>query len=261
MCKPEKKTYLAPVAGIILLSLGLVACGDQSAAPNGEMNHEMGEPDAALTAQILEDDVAYLTQLGLMRGHLHVGVGLYDMGEHAEAATHMKHPESELYAELVPGMERRGAAGFADELAALATAVENGEDNAQVQQLYTRLEQSIREAEAAAADLDTSETGDVIAGLLSHVAEEYEIAVSSEGRMQNVHEYQDSLGFVYVARGYADQLPQTELNANQRQGLRTQFDFLQTVFADLMPADDAILTPPDTVNQIIRQLAVTLSGF
>jgi hypothetical protein len=41
--------------------------------------------------------VAYLTHLGLVRGHLGVGVDLYREGAQDAAQTHMKHPGDELY--------------------------------------------------------------------------------------------------------------------------------------------------------------------
>jgi len=95
------------VAGTVFAAL--VACSDaDNNAPTGQtqMDHEMAMPDEALMARIVADDAEYLVQLGLMRGHLFVGNQLYLLGELAEAVTHMKHPESELYAE---GSGIRGA--------------------------------------------------------------------------------------------------------------------------------------------------------
>ncbi len=99
-------------------------------------HHAQQDIDAALADLIVTDDIAYLTQLGLMRGHLYAGMALFGAGERAQAAAHMKHPDSELYAELVAGMQQRGATQFADSLQALAVAVESRASNNDVDTLY-----------------------------------------------------------------------------------------------------------------------------
>lgn len=240
------------------LLLALVACSGDDRA----LHHDgAGEFDEELAALIVEDDVAYLAQLGLMRGHLHVGMALYDAGEGAEAATHMKHPESELYLELVPGLQRRGAGEFADSLQALAVAVETGLPGTEVDSRYRALERDIAMAEAVLGELSPTQMAAVMRTMLEHVAEEYEMAVSATGRMQNEHEYQDSLGFVHVINTYAAMLAEMSADANRIQGLKTQLAFLDSVFTDLVPARNATLTLPATTEQIVNQLKVTLSGF
>src|SRR5690606_14752630 len=82
---------------------------------------------ASAPADLSQDDAAYLAHLGLVRGHLWVGVQLYNAGHKGMALTHMKHPKDELYADLEPAFEARNEAGFADVLSALAAAVEAGE--------------------------------------------------------------------------------------------------------------------------------------
>jgi hypothetical protein len=240
------------------LLLALAACSDDDSAIHHDGTVEM---DKELAALVADNDVAYLAHLGLMRGHLHVGMALYDMGERTEAATHMKHPESELYLELVPGLQRRGAREFTNSLQALAIAVETGRPDTEVDSHYRALERDIALAETVLGELNPTQIAAVMRTMLEHVAEEYEMAVTSAGRMQNAHEYQDSLGFVHVINTYSAMLEEMSTDASRIQGLKTQLAFLDSIFKDLVPARNATLTPPSTTQQIISQLQVTLAGF
>jgi len=240
---------------ILALFSILAACG------GGEIQPQHNEVDDALSTLILDDDTAYLAQLGLMRGHLHVGVALYDLGERVDAIAHMKHPESEMYAELAPGLQRRGATEFAQSLQALAAAVESRQPESAIDSLYRALERNIAQAEAVVGDLDAARIAAVISLMLASVAQEYVIAVSPEGRMINAHEYQDALGFVHVIRIYASVLGETSADVSRLQGLNTQLAFLEAAFQGLLPGRNANLTPPATVNQVVNQLQLTLRGF
>jgi hypothetical protein len=253
------KRGASPVClALIFLLSGLGACNGRDSA----MPHEPVGVNEELAALIAQDDVAYLAQLGLMRGHLYVGMALYDAGQREAAVTHMKHPESELYQELMPGLQRRGAGEFADSLQALAIAVESGQTrSSEVDGLYRALERDLAMAEAVPGDLDVAQIAAVMRMMLGHVAEEYEIAVSPAGRMQNDHEYQDSLGFVHVINTYAAMLTEISGDANRIQGLNTQLAFLDSVFTELVPGRNDNLTLPDTVRQIVNQLQLTLNGF
>lgn len=248
----------------VLVSTALLtACGPatEEVATHDMAEHEVVTLDQDLIARITENDVAYLTQLGLMRGHLFVGVTLYREGEHAEAATHMKHPESELYAELQPGLLARGVEEFAAQLEALAVAVESHEAVAQVDQHYEELVLAIRQAEMATNELSAPQVAQVINALLENVSYEYGIAVGENGILLNAHEYQDCLGFVQVANGYIDTLEELSNQALSIQGLRQQMAFLQEVFPTTVPSPREPLTSPATVNEVIGRIGVTLAGF
>lgn len=251
------------ICAVAMSGLLLAACSPatEDVATHDMTTHETTVPDQALIAEIVSDDVAYLTQLGLMRGHLFVGVTLYREGEHDEAATHMKHPESELYAELLPGLQTRGAADFAAQLETLAVAVETHAAVAQVDQYYEDIVLAINQAEATVTDLTTPKVTQVIAALLDNVVYEYGIAVDNNGMLVNAHEYQDCLGFVQVANGYIDTLQELGDEPVSIQGLRQQMAFLQQVFATTVPSPREPLTQPATVNEVVNRIGVTLAGF
>lgn len=196
-------------------------------------------------ASILRDDALYLARLGLIRGHLNVGVDLYRNGHADAAATHMKHPADELYAGLKPALEVRGAPGFADALQQLADRVESGADVEAVEQAFATVEAGL-EAAAAAVPADKRTDADtrfgVIVQLLRTAAQEYAVALD-DGRVVNAHEYQDALGFVRVARALVDAVAEDSAQM-QREGVaaavrvaREQLDAIDDLWTELVPPE------------------------
>ncbi|MEQ8516165.1 MAG: hypothetical protein RIC38_11210 [Chromatocurvus sp.] len=167
---------------------------------------EGGEGEGGSAAVSLEtDDQAYLTRLGLIRGHLRVGYELYRAGHSDMAITHMKHPRDELYAGLVPAMQARGAATFDAELSALAERVIADAGQAEVNEAYTALQGAIVEAEAV-TNASLRLTMLSVMDLVRTAGEEYALGVE-EGRLVNRHEYQDAYGFTEVAKQRLQDMP------------------------------------------------------
>lgn len=223
-CSPEEKS------GESGLSANAVAEAHHDSVPHhggeGEAQHEHtlkshhggegegegeggegGEGEGAKSVNLAVDDIAYLTQLSLMRGHLFVGYELYKAGHAEQANTHMKHPESELYADIAPVFAARGARGFAEELSGLAMAVEKDLGREAVDLAYTALTSAITKSEMAVAETAKSPKDNlkVVAQLLRVAGEEYGIAVV-DGKMENAHEYQDALGFTTIAKAIIDSI-------------------------------------------------------
>jgi hypothetical protein len=132
---------------------------------------------------------------------------LYEQGMHEHAKGHMKHPGDELYTSLVSAFERRGSPGFADHLETLARLVEEDEDDASVRRAYAALLERVSAAESR-VDPDSAASaatqGAVAVNLLREAAREYAIGVV-DGRIEEVHEYQDAYGFTRVATDYLRQ--------------------------------------------------------
>jgi hypothetical protein len=154
--------------------------------------------DGPRHAGLESDDIAYLTQLALIRGHLHVGMDLYRQGENAAAQSHMKHPDDELYTALVLPFAARGVVGFAPELGRLAALVEGGAPVPEVETAYFETERKIADAELRVSARGLPAMIAVIARLVRTAAEEYAVGVNG-GAVVNAHEYQDALGFVRIA--------------------------------------------------------------
>ena len=184
------------------------ACGEENAcASKGGEGGEDGEGgeggeggEAGAPADPVQDDAAYLHQLGQIRGHLAVGVELYRQGEKAAAATHMKHPGDEIYAELRPALEARHAPDVGPELERLALAVEGGAPREEVEAAYSAATARLDEAEAAAPGAkDPSVVLEATHRLVKTAADEYAEGVEGD-RVVEAHEYQDAFGFVRTAK-------------------------------------------------------------
>lgn len=197
------------------VAAGLSACAQTdgpSASRHSDGGDMAGMAHQAMVADGAEagvdpvsDDLAYLTQLALIRGHLHVGVALHNAGFTDHAMTHMKHPADELYAQLQPAFVARGVAGFADGLVALSHSVAVPVTSADFDSdafaaTYDGLLDAVSVSEQEGILVEPTAALDlrVAQALVAEAAEEYAIGVV-EGQIANVHEYQDAYGFVRVA--------------------------------------------------------------
>jgi len=163
-----------------------------------------GEGKGAATADAdpATDDVGYLTQLGLIRGHLWVGYALYQRELPLLSETHMKHPQEEIYASMVPAFNARGCDGFANDLESLTAAVTARAAQEEVAAIYEGLTASIARCEQSASTNDPAVLAKVIENLLRTAGVEYQIGVI-DGVIDNLHEYQDAWGFTQVANAWA----------------------------------------------------------
>ena len=143
----------------------------------------------------------YLTEISLVKGHLYVGIELYKNKYFENAKRHMKHPKSELYADLIPTFEAKNANGFGSELELLAQSVENNEELSIVSNNYKNLLKSISQNENYVESKNNTFKKKVllVKSLLEIAAEEYAIGVV-DGKIENKYEYQDALGFTIVAK-------------------------------------------------------------
>ena len=193
-------TSLSTVA--LSSALVLSACGgegeggegaggkDGAHAVGGES--ESGESEGGV---IKEEKSDFVAQLILIRGHLRAGTTLYEAGELEMAARHMKHPQDELYADLLSLFDKFGAEGFEDELNALSSAVEAGEPSDIVATRFGEVRIAVGDA-IKAADLSTKELLLSFSKVLHIAGEEFDIGVTADGEISNLHEYQDAFGFM-----------------------------------------------------------------
>jgi len=153
-----------------------------------------GEGEGATSADPAASDVAYMHLLGLVRGHLIAFHELYNGGERDMALTHAKHPESELYASLVPAFQSRNLPGFAEELNDLAAAAESGGD---IGDAYSAVVAAIS---ANTPDASVGEHLLAVSEIVRTAADEFAIGVEDDGAITNAHEYQDAYGFLIASR-------------------------------------------------------------
>ncbi|MDI3338726.1 hypothetical protein QKW60_20125 [Defluviimonas aestuarii] len=180
---------------------------------------EGGEGGEAGHAEDIDAAVEFLTDLGLIEGHLRAGIALYQAGLADQAITHMKHPQSEIYTELEVHLDQFGAPGFADELIALASAVEGGATVGDAETAFAAVLTKIEEARDHAHAGEAGEAASIL-GLVRVAAEEYHIGIV-DGAVSNLHEYQDAWGFVQVARSVAEHMAGEDDAAEKAFGEKT----------------------------------------
>jgi hypothetical protein len=154
-----------------------------------------GEGGGGAAEEIADSTPAYLAALDYMLGHLTVGAALYLDGLSDHALTHMKHPGDEIYSDLLPAFAARSQPGFEAELATLAGLVEGGASPVEVEAALAALRTAIDTARGAPTP---REEMDAIVRLVRTAADEYAIGVV-DGKLANLHEYQDAWGFLQVA--------------------------------------------------------------
>ena len=182
--------------------------GEASASPKSEAEGESegGSSDGA-------DDVTFLRDLGFMTGHMRAGMALFQDGDVKAARTHMGHPIKEKFGAVEERLEDIGKADLRADIEALAAATEEGTDPARVRDLFDTVIDKVGSARTAALDEAASGTASARTRLLSLAeltriaAEEYAVGVKG-GRIANLHEYQDSWGFLRTVEAEAAELAQ-----------------------------------------------------
>ena len=209
------------------------------------------------SSKVFKDD-QYLTHLGLVKGHLHVGVELYKKEYFENAKRHMKHPKSELYAGLIPTFEAKKANGFATELEALALSVENNEALSIVSMNYNILLEAISQNENYVdSKSNTFKNKVLLAKSLSEIAaDEYAIGIV-DGNIENKFEYQDALGFTTVAKSILNKATLlSEAEDEKRNKIIGIIDSLSSLWPSLVPTEKIsgdsfkILTAVDKINSL-----------
>jgi hypothetical protein len=190
MAQADDNAFVAPASSI---AVSYAALGEGM----GEGEGGEGEGEGATQADLRTDNAAYLARLGLIRGHLWVGIKLYREGHIEMSKTHMKHPKDELYAGLEPVFKARGVEGFAEELSTLADAVNNEKGDNAVEKAYDNLLEAITQSEGMSV-MTAKEALVSISQMIRTAADEYAIGVK-KGEVVNVHEYQDAYGFTEIA--------------------------------------------------------------
>ena len=192
---------IATVSGTIVASAAaLDTAANKQAVQHSKLllmadaSGEGGESGGAVAG---DDRIAYLLDLALVEGHMQVGVALYKAGDAEAAKPHMKHPKDELYADLEKRFAEMKVGGFAEELDAVAKAVESGAAAADVDALMAKLLKEIAELRGGA--LTGAEAAQTVTLLVRHATEDYAKGVK-DGKVVAAIEYQDAWGFVQAAK-------------------------------------------------------------
>lgn len=146
--------------------------------------------------ELADDSIGYLYELSLIRGHLWVGRQLAISGFREHAIMHAKHPEDEIYSSLIEVFTARGVEGFAGELQGFLDAVEGG-NSKRIKNKYQELIEAVYQSHSSIT-VNTEGLLDLVNRLMQQAAAEYAVGII-DGRVDNVHEYQDARGFTEIA--------------------------------------------------------------
>lgn len=212
-----------------------------SAAGTGE--GEGATPDADLAT----DNVAYLTQLSLVRGHLLVGMELFRQGAVDASSGHFLHPGIEIYPQLEPALVARGGKPFKADLEALAAKVAKPASKEEVEAAYRTVLTAIDAAEHAKTGTalgDPKSVLKLIEKIVRVAGTEYGNAVK-DGKVVLPVEYQDAYGFVAVAKARLDAISE----ARQPAAVQAAAAQAREQLASLAPAwPEGKLIPPEKVT-------------
>ena len=219
----------------------LLGCSDYAASGKlgSPVNSESDGLKDQRTRELLSDSVSYIYELSLIRGHLWVAKRLSMMDFLDHAAMHAKHPEDEIYLDLIGVFKAKGLTGFASELSTFSNSVVSGDKKA-IEQDYQVLVDSIN-ASQHLNQLTTAELVELTNRLISQAAREYAVGII-DSQVNNVHEYQDARGFIEIAMELVK-------NHEQKAGLpdnqlvligllKDRLENLLEMWPSLVPVDD-----------------------
>ncbi|MGQ0801725.1 MAG: hypothetical protein ACT4NL_16625 [Pseudomarimonas sp.] len=207
---------------------------------------EGGEGEGtAQPASAVTDDIVYLNLLGQVRGHLRVGVALYNAGAHPMALMHMKHPGDELYAAIKPALDARHASDFATPLSALSSTVERQGTQAEVAAALAQLELALNKSASVVDTRSIAGTKTLLGAvhaLVKTAADEYAEGVK-DGKVVNGHEYQDAWGFTTSANALL-----ASLSDEQRSAAVSNVAEIQAQIDVLLASAWPSVVPPESIS-------------
>ena len=139
-------------------------------------------------------------RLAFISGHVAAGIFLYRAGRLSEASKHLMHPASETHKAERIGLEREGL--DIERFETISRSIEAGIKASQITGLLKQAEENL----LAVSNRITVDDKTVIKFLLQTAIKEYKAGVPRGKFIANLGEYQDSWGFVVVARRHAEKL-------------------------------------------------------
>ncbi|SLN52988.1 hypothetical protein [Roseisalinus antarcticus] len=211
------------------------ASGEGGGVTGGEVEGE-GEGGG-----MVDLDQGLQRDLSFMEGHIRAGLALYEEGDLQAAKTHMGHPIKEKYGAVSEPLAELGYSRLRDQIEAIAAATEAEAPFSEVQAAFDTARATIEEVRAEISPQDQM-LG--LAALLRVAGDEYTVAVNG-GEISNLHEYQDSWGFVQVVEAELRQLTRNDDEALAAAGANG-LDYLgqtEAAFGDLQGRGEIALDP------------------
>ncbi len=179
------------------------------------------------------EEIAFITQLGLMEGHVLVGMKLYSINEKDMALTHVDHPVNEIYEAILPTLDKMGIPGFKVEIVAIGSAIQSGASPSEVDAIKASLLKIIHRLRAQHSN--PAKIASSVNALIQIAAAEYDSGVA-DGHVVEDYEYQDAYGFMAVARQLILELPTNvrATNAKHVAVIEEEFRVIQVFWPDIV---------------------------
>ena len=198
-----------------------------------------------------DPDFDYLERLGLLEGHLIIGRRLLEAGQSRLAVPHFGHPIRELYTWLEPRIASRGAPQFERELEAMERFAEAGGTG--TGGAFAPAWAALQPKLAAAKNAVPAARRDSPRFMLEHVAMMvYDVASDygesiERGRIVNVVEYHDSMGFLlYAGETARGQAARGAAAAEWQEAAAVIEELREKVYPDLLPPS----RPPQSISAV-----------
>ena len=145
----------------------LFGCSENASSGNLDslVKPELDGTEDQRIQELVTDSVSYVYELSLIRGHLWVAERLSMTGYLDHAAMHAKHPEDEIYSDLVEVFEAKRLPGFASELSTFSNSVVSGNKKA-IEQDYLTLVDAIKGSQGS-LELTVGELLELVNRLIS----------------------------------------------------------------------------------------------
>jgi hypothetical protein len=234
------KKVIVPLAGIGIIGL-------TSLIPTVVKAHENHQMVSQSEGQ--DQDIEYLTILGLMKGHLIVAKELLALGKPEKAEPHIGHPVEELYAVLEPHLQERKIPEFKSSLTKLHDLVKGKPNSPELDKSYQEVMKAIDQAMKANQNQSSEVVFAVIQELLLTAKDEYSAAIAN-GKIVEELEYQDSRGFVL----YAEMLYKT-IAGQVSPSVGVTIAELKKAWPSVLPPTQPVKTPAQ-VSDLVGQLSL-----
>lgn len=205
------------------------------------------------------EDIDYMVNLGLIKGHLIVAKELLEMGEYEQAEPHIGHPVEEIYADLENPLNERGVPQFKQILINLHDWVKLKPNDPELWIHYHAALAAVERAIAALTDSKQQSPAFVLQ-VMNHILDtanaEYTAAISN-GHIHEDIEYQDSRGFVlYVKNSLYPTIEATFAQEDQaaNQDIKAILAELETAWPSVIPPNSPVVTP-ETVSMQVQTIA------
>lgn len=250
---------------IVLLTMALAACQPAptptAVLPQPTSPAAQPEPEPEPEPAFSEEGVAHAIALAQMEGHLRVSLPLWEAGDYTLASAHSAHPIAELFPIVEDELKAKNAdAALKDALNAYNAVAGAAGEAAAVKAAHQAALDAVAAAEQALVGALTSDPtfqGEVIHGLLEGVEEEYAEAVS-EGKIVELVEYQDALGFLTVAKEHYEAIETVVKveHPKEHEEIEEQFIKLEAAFPGVTPPEQTV--DPEEVEERVDELVAEL---